>query len=53
MNLTGKRTYILGGVAVVWAVVGYFMGYLPLEQAQTYLWAGLTAMGLRAAISNK
>ena len=48
--LSGKKTYILSAVAVLWAVAGVLLGNLTVEQAAPYLWAGLAAFSLRNAI---
>ena len=47
---SGKKGYILGIVAVVWAVVGYAIGYIDAKLAQEVAWAGLTTIALRAGM---
>ena len=48
--LSGRRTYLLGAVAIVWAVYGWYTGELNAEQASQVAWGGLTAWALRAGV---
>lgn len=51
--LSGYKTYFMGALAIAWAVVGYLLGNLDGATAQTYAWAGFTAIFLRAGVSGK
>ena len=48
--LQGKLSYLLAALAVLWALVGYFAGWVELEQALTVAWGGLAVFGIRRAI---
>lgn len=48
----GKLTYTLAAAAVVWGIVGWIFGWLDSEFAQTFIWGGLSAFGVRRAIEN-
>ncbi len=50
--LQGKLTYIVAGVTVVWAIIGFFLGQLDAQTAGTMVLAGLGTFGVRRAISN-
>lgn len=49
--LAGKKTYILGILGIVYAASGFLTGNLDSQSALGIVWAALTAMGLRAGIS--
>lgn len=51
--LSGKKTYILGAIAVIWGVYGWAVGYIDALQAQEVIWGGLTAIALRLGIAKK
>lgn len=48
--LKGYLTYILAALAVLGAIAGYVLGFIPGETAVTMAWAGLAAFGIRRAI---
>lgn len=50
-GVSGYKTYILAGLAVVYGVIGLIIGQLTPEQAGTIIWGGLTAAALRRGIS--
>jgi len=50
-KLKGHRTYILGGMAIVSAAVGYLVGDLTLTDALQTAFQGAIAVTLRNAIS--
>ncbi len=47
--LKGKRTYIICGLGIVWAIVGALLGYLSPQEALNVGLASLGGAGLRAA----
>ena len=52
MNIyKGKLTYTIALVTIVWAVVGYFLGYVEPVQAGEYVLVGLATFGVRRAIA--
>ena len=52
MNLfKGKLTYTMAFVAIVVGAIGWYMGIIEQEQAAQFIWAGITAFGIRRAIS--
>jgi hypothetical protein len=48
-SLKGKRTYIVVGVAITWALVGAILGYLQPQEAFNIVLTALGGAGLRAA----
>lgn len=52
-ELSGKKAYLLGLLAVAYGLIGYYLGYSDVAQAQEAVWAGLTAIALRAGIAKK
>lgn len=48
--LAGRKTYIMGALAVLWGVFGFFMGYIDQKTATDAIWAGFTALAMRNAI---
>ena len=42
---------LLGAGAVLYGVLGLVLGYMTLDEAKNYIWAGLTAMAVKGAIS--
>lgn len=49
--LEGKKTYILGFLAILYGASGYYLGQLDSNTALQFVWGGLTSMALRAGIS--
>jgi hypothetical protein len=49
----GKKTYVLGGVAIVGSIASYLVGDITLNEATGAIWAGITAMTLRAGIKTE
>lgn len=49
--LKGKKTYLLGAGAVLYGVLGLLLGYMTLDEAKNYIWAGFTAMAIKGAIN--
>jgi hypothetical protein len=47
----GKKTYVLGGVAIVGAIASYLVGDIELTTAAEAVWTGLVAMTIRAGIA--
>jgi len=47
----GKKTYIMGLIAVIWAVYGWSQGLIEANQAQEIIWVGITTLTVRAAIA--
>jgi hypothetical protein len=56
MNLTdslkGYKTYLLGLAGIAYGLGGFFTGHMDLPTLVSILWASLTAMALRAGITN-
>ncbi len=46
----GKLTYALSIIGIVWAIAGYFLGYLEMAEASKIVFACLTVFGIRRAI---
>lgn len=51
--LKGKVSYIVAGVTILWAIVGFFLGNLDMNQASAMVLAGLGVFGIRRAIANQ
>jgi hypothetical protein len=51
--LKGKKTYVLGGVAIIGSLASYMVGDISLTEAAGAIWAGITAMTLRAGIKTE
>ena len=47
----GKKTYVLGGVAIIGAIASFLVGDIELTQAAELIWTGLVAMTLRAGVT--
>lgn len=45
--LSGKKTYIVGVLMIVFCGLGYILGYLEPTEATTVLLEALAIMGLR------
>lgn len=50
-KLSGKKTYFLALVALVYAISGYFLGNIEGKTAMELIWAALSSMTLRAGIA--
>lgn len=48
--LDGKKAYLLGLVAIIYALSGLYLGKIDSATAMDMIWAGLTAIALRAGI---
>jgi uncharacterized membrane protein len=51
--LKGYKTYILGTLAIVYAIIGFALGFFDSVTALGIIFAGLTAMGLRNGITTE
>lgn len=51
--LQGKKVYILGALAIVYAITGFITGHLDQQAAIDAVWAGLVAIAGRHAIATK
>ena len=51
--LKGKKTYVLGFFAIFYGITGYYIGQLDSTIAFQFIWGGLTAMAIRAGITNR
>jgi hypothetical protein len=49
--LSGKKTYIMAGLTVVWALVGLFLGKIDPNTFINYLLAAGTVVGFRSALN--
>jgi len=50
-KIDGNKTYIVGGLTVVWGILGLLLGQMETEQAIPVILAGLGVFGFRSAIS--
>lgn len=50
-TLDGKKTYIVAGLTILYAIVGLLIGQLQVSQAIELILAGLGGIGIRSAIS--
>jgi hypothetical protein len=50
--LKGKKSYFLGLAAVIYALAGWYLGKIDPTTALDIIWAGLTAVAIRAGIKN-
>lgn len=48
--MSGKLSYTVAGLNVLWAIYGYFMGYIDGEVAIAHVLAGAGIFGIRRAI---
>lgn len=48
--LQGKKAYFLGLLAIIYALSGFYLGKFDQITAFNMIWAGLTAIALRAGI---
>lgn len=51
--LAGKKTYILGCLGILYAIIGFSLGYFDSVTALGIIFASLTAMGLRNGITTE
>lgn len=51
--LTGKKTFIVAGAMIVWAVAGIFLGKLDLNMAIQTIFTALGLIGIRIGIANQ
>lgn len=49
-KLQGYKTYVMGGLAIIYGVSGYYLGHLETEIALNTIWAGITTLTMRSAI---
>ena len=52
-KLKGKKTYLIAGVMLLWAAIGWWQGWVVPEQAQEVALEALAIVGLRAGIAKK
>jgi len=50
MKLAGKKTYIVAGLLIIYAVAGAYLGKIDIATAGAEILAALGLMGLRNAI---
>jgi len=48
----GKLTYTLAVLAILYAIVGYLLGWINNETALGIVWTGLAVFGIRRAIQS-
>ena len=51
--LKGKLTYLIAGITLLWAVVGFLLNTLDGQTASEMVLASLAVFGIRRAIANK
>lgn len=49
-KLQGYKTYLMGTLAIIYGVSGYFLGHLEVDMALNTIWAGITTLTMRSAI---
>jgi len=49
----GKKSYFAGGAMIVYAVLGFALGYQSADEAFKLAMGGAAVMGLRAAIAKQ
>ena len=49
-RIDGKKTYIVGGLTVLWGILGLALGQMDYGQAVPIILAGLGVFGFRSAI---
>ena len=52
-QLQGKKTYIICGIGILWAIVGAILGQLSPEESLQIGLTALTAAGIRDGIAKK
>jgi len=50
--LRGKLTYIVAIVSVLWAIFGFFMGYITSEQTFAIVMASLAIFGIKRKLDH-
>ena len=53
MNLSGKKTYIIAGAMILWAILGAIIGKHDANTALQEIFVALGMMGLRNGIPKK
>ena len=48
--LDGRKMFILGAVAILYAILGLVGGYMTVDEAKNYIWAGLGMWATKSAI---
>ena len=51
-SLSGYKTYLIAIAGLLYAAIGYYLGYLDAAQALQFVQISLTAAGLRSALSS-
>jgi hypothetical protein len=51
--LAGKKTYIVGSLTIAYGIIGFYIGQLDSVSALGFVFAGLTAMGFRSALTTE
>ena len=49
-KLQAYKTYLMGTLAIIYGVSGYFLGHLEVDMALNTIWAGITTLTVRSAI---
>lgn len=49
--LNGKKTYIVSGLGIIYAAIGWYLGNLEPEVAQRMIWEGLAFIFMRVGIA--
>lgn len=52
-SLDGKKSYLLAGLAVVYAVAGFFLDKVQSEEVVKIVWFALFGSALRAGVGKK
>ena len=50
--LQGKLTYIVAAVSALWAIFGFFMGYITSEQTFAIVMASLAIFGIKRKLDH-
>lgn len=50
---SGKKTYVISAVALIWAIVGYALGEVDVPTLTQMVFGALAAAGIRHGIASK
>jgi len=50
-TINGKKTYIIGWLTVLWAIIGFAIGKLDIQVAIDTVLAGFGIIGIRSALN--
>ena len=50
-KVDGNKTYIVGGLTILWGILGLILGQMDMDQAIPVVLAGLGVFGFRSAMT--